>query len=149
MKMLLAVDGSAPALDAVRWALQQAAQGLACEFVLANVQEPASLYEVVTAHDAERIHQVRGDAGADQLRAAEALLDAAGFGFESEVAGGAPETVLLELAENYGCDSLVMGARGVGDPTGRGLGSVAQAVLDHAGLPVTVVRAPVPGDAEA
>jgi len=108
--------------------------------VLVNVQEPASLYEVVTAHDAEVIEQVRGAAGADLLRPAEALLEAAGMGFESEVAGGAPEHLIVELAENYGCDLIVMGARGVGDADAGGLGPVAQAVLESATMPVTVVR---------
>lgn len=141
MKMLLAVDGSAPSLRAVRWALALAGQGLSTDFVLVNVQEPASLYEVVTVHDAEVIEQVRGAAGADLLREAEALLEAAGIGFESEVAGGAPEHLIVELAENYGCDLIVLGARGAGDPEAGGLGSVAQGVLDSATLPVTVVRA--------
>ncbi len=148
MKILLAIDGSAPALQALRWALQQAGEGLKSEFVLVNAQEPASLYEVMTAHDAEVIEQVRGSAGADLLREAEALLEAAGFGFESEVAGGAPEHLIVELAETYACDAIVMGARGLGSPDAGGLGSVAQAVLDHATLPVTVVRLPV-ADAEA
>jgi nucleotide-binding universal stress UspA family protein len=140
MKILLAIDGSASALQAVRWALQQAAEGLPSQFVLVNVQEPASLYEVVTAHDADVIDQVRSAAGADLLREAEALVEAAGHGFESEVAGGAPETLIVELAENYGCDCIVMGARGVGDGGSDGLGSVTLAVLAHAPVPVTVVR---------
>lgn len=141
MKILLAIDGSAHALQAVRWALQQAALGLPSEFVLLNVQEPASLYEVVTAHDVSVIEQVRGAAGADLLREAEALVEAAGHGFESEVAGGVPEHLIVELAENYGCDAVVIGARGLGDPDAAGLGPVAQAVLAQASVPVTVVRA--------
>jgi nucleotide-binding universal stress UspA family protein len=148
MKILLAIDGSAPALDALRWALKQAGDGLKSEFVLVNAQEPASLYEVMTAHDAEVIEQVRGAAGADLLRPAETLLEEAGFGFESEVAGGVPEHLIIELAETYGCDAIVMGARGLGDPEAGGLGSVAQAVLDHASLPVTVVRLPAVGTDE-
>ncbi|MFO1325812.1 MAG: universal stress protein [Rubrivivax sp.] len=140
MKFLLAVDGSSAALAAVRWALRQAAEGLPSEFVLVNVQEPASLYEVMTAHDASVIEQVRGAAGADLLRGAEALLEAAGQGFESEVAGGVPEHLIVELAENYGCDAIVLGARGLGSPGGAGIGPVAQAVLDHAPMPVWVVR---------
>lgn len=140
MKILLAIDGSAPSLQAARWALALAGQGLSADFVLVNVQEPASLYEVVTAHDTEVIDQVRGAAGADLLREAETLLEAAGIGFESEVAGGTPEHLIVELAENYGCDLIVMGARGIGDPDAGGLGSVAQGVLDTATMPVTVVR---------
>lgn len=141
MKILLAIDGSPHALQAARWALCQAADGLASEFVLVNVQEPASLYEVVTAHDSAVVEQVRAAAGADLLQAAEALLDAAGMGYESEVAGGVPEHLIVELAENYGCSAIVMGARGLGSPEAGGLGSVALAVLGQSPVPVTVVRA--------
>ena len=148
MKYLLAIDGSAHALHALRWVLRLAAEGQVCEIVLVNVQEPASLYEVVTAHDASVIHEVRGAAGADLLRPAEALLMAAGKDFESEVAGGAPEHLIIELAENYRCDAIVMGARGLGDGQARGLGPVAQAVLAHAPMPVTVVRQPPAADGD-
>jgi nucleotide-binding universal stress UspA family protein len=140
MKILLPVDGSPPALEAVRHALRLLEGGLQASFVLVNVQEPPSLYEVVVAHDVDVIGQVRGAAGADLLEPAEALLDAAGVDYESEVAGGDPSNLLVELLENYGCDAVVMGARGMGEPEARGLGSVAHALLNHSPVPVTVVR---------
>ena len=137
MKILLPVDGSAAALAAVSHALRLVCEGLRAEFVLVNVQEPASLYELVVAHDAELIERVRSDAGADLLRPAEALLEAAGLSYESEVAGGQPAAVLVELLENYGCEAVVMGARGAGS----GGASVALAMLAHSPVPVTLVRA--------
>ena len=149
MKILLPVDGSPPSLTAVRHALALAAQGLQASFVLANVQEPASLYEVVVAHDPDVIAQVRGAAGDDLLQGACALLDAANADYESEVAGGDPAALLVDLVENYGCDMVVMGARGVGQPQGRGIGSVAHSLLLHCPVPVTVVRMPSPEDAPA
>ncbi|HSM21960.1 MAG TPA: universal stress protein [Rubrivivax sp.] len=142
MKILLPVDGSPAALEAVRHALALLRQGLSASFVLANVQEPPSLYEVVTAHDVQVIDQVREAAGADLLAPAEALLTGVGAQGESEVAGGAPATLLVELLENYGCDAVLVGARGVSAPREGGLGSVAQALLLHSPVPVTVVRAP-------
>jgi nucleotide-binding universal stress UspA family protein len=141
MKILLPIDGSPPALQAVQHALQLVQEGLHASFVLANVQEPASLYEMVVAHDAAVIERVRGAAGADLLAPAEALLDAAGVDYESEVAGGDPANLLVELLENYGCDAVVMGARGMGE-TAASLGSIALALLHHSPVPVTVVRAP-------
>ncbi|MDT7835610.1 universal stress protein [Aquabacterium sp. OR-4] len=141
MKILLPVDGSPDALAAVAHALALVRQGLAAEMVLVNVQEPPSLYEVVTAHDAQVLEAVRTAAGADLLAPAEALLDAAGVSWESEVAGGQPAPLLLELLENYGCQAVVMGARGVTDAQAGGPGSVALALLDHSPVPVTVVRA--------
>ena len=132
MKLLIGVDGSEGSLCAVRHALTLAAAGLDAGVVLANVQEPASLYEVVTAHDPDVIREVRGAAGADLLAPAEALLNAAGLSFESEVTGGDPANLIVEMAENYGCDAIVLG----------GTGAVAQAVLAGTTLPVTLVRAP-------
>lgn len=140
-KILLPVDGSADSMAAVRHALRWAEGAPQAAFVLANVQEAASLYEVVVAHDAERIAAIKREAGADLIGPAEVLLDNAGASYESEVAAGTPEHLIVELAENYGCQAIVCGARGAGDPEGSGLGSVAQALVDHCPMPVTVVRA--------
>lgn len=140
MKILLPVDGSADALAAVRHALALRAEGLNASFVLANVQEPPSLYEVIVAHDADVIDQVRRDAGADLLQPAEALLAAASADCESVIAGGSPGAMLVDLTEEHGCDAVMMGWRGVGDPEGADAGSVAEAVLRHSPVPVTLVR---------
>jgi nucleotide-binding universal stress UspA family protein len=145
MKILLPVDGSAAALAAVRHALQLVREGLSASFVLANVQEPPSLYEVVVAHDVAVLEEVRTQAGADLLAAAEALLDAAGMSYESEVAGGEPGHVLVDLIENYGCEAVVMGSLGLGGRSSA-LGPVALALLHHSPVPVTVVRGPVPDE---
>jgi nucleotide-binding universal stress UspA family protein len=53
MKILVPVDGSEPALDAVRHALRLRRAGLQASFVLATVQEPTFLYEMFLAPDAE------------------------------------------------------------------------------------------------
>jgi nucleotide-binding universal stress UspA family protein len=146
MKILLPVDGSAMALAAVQHALGLVRQGLQASFVLVNVQEPASLYEVVRVHDAEAIAELRRAAGADLLAPAEALLDAAGLPYESEVAGGDPHHAVVELAESYGCAAIVMAARGLGESGLGALGSVTLAVLEHSSLPVTVVRPAEPDE---
>ena len=65
MKILLPVDGSADSLAAVRHALFQRTAGLESSFVLANVQVPPSLYEIVVPHDAEVLSDVRREAGED------------------------------------------------------------------------------------
>jgi nucleotide-binding universal stress UspA family protein len=145
MKILLPVDGSAAALAAVQHALQLVREGLSASFVLANVQEPPSLYEVVVAHDVAVLEEVRTQAGADLLAPAEALLDAAGMSYESEVAGGEPGHVLVDLIENYGCEAVVMGSLGLGGRSSA-LGPVALALLHHSPVPVTVVRGPVPDE---
>jgi nucleotide-binding universal stress UspA family protein len=140
MKILLPVDGSVHALQAVKHALSLVRAGLKAEFVLANVQPHANLYEVVTAHDAELIDKVRGAAGADLLQGAEALLSGAGVEWESEVVGGEPSRMLLEMVERYGCDAVIMGTHGVGGLRELLTGSVTGAMLQHCAVPVTLVR---------
>ena len=78
MKILLPIDGSAASLDAVRQALRMIQDGLRASLVLANVQEPATLYEMLLAHDAEVIEQVSAKAGLHLLEPAQALVRAAG-----------------------------------------------------------------------
>ena len=140
MKILLPFDGSATALDAVRFAISLAASGLETSVVLANVQEPASLYELMVAHDPRVIEQVSAAAGANTLLPAQALLEAAGIAFETEVAMGDPAHTLVDILENYGCDLVVMGASGTSTLRSALLGSVSNEVLHAAGVPVMIVK---------
>lgn len=148
MKILLPVDGSDAALDAVRHALKLVADGLRADFVLANVQEPASLYELLRAHDADVLEAVSRTAGEHLLERAAALCREAGVAFETAIGTGEPAHVLHDIAEEAGCDLIVMAARGDGNTPGTRLGSVAHAMLHDAVLPVTIVRHPEPEAAE-
>jgi len=140
MKILLPVDGSENALEAVRQALRLRHAGLRASFVLANVQEPASLYEVVVAHNAALIEQISAAAAAHSLAPAQALLNADGAEFETEIGHGDPGHLLVDIAERYECDLVILGARGQDVGESGALGSVASAVLQHARAAVMVVR---------
>jgi len=140
MKILVAVDGSAQALDAIRHALRLRQEGLNASFVLATVQEPTYLYEMVIAPDADVLERVSGAVGSRALAGAEALLDAAGIAYEREIGSGEPAPALVEMAERHGCDTIIMGARGLGALRSALLGSVSQGVLDASRLPVTIVK---------
>ena len=114
MKILVPVDGSELALDAVRHALRLQQDGLRASFVLATVQEPTLLLEVLLVHDEGVLEKVSGAVGARALESAQALFQQAGVPFESEIGGGDPTTVLIEMAQRLGCDAIIMGARGMG-----------------------------------
>ena len=141
MKILLPVDGSEVSLKAVRVALDMKRQGLAAELVLANVQEPANLYEMMTAPDPEVLERVSQAAGTDILAPAAALLKAAGVAYEFEVGGGDPAHTIIDIAERYRCDLIVMGARGTSALRSALLGSVSNEVLHAAQVPVMIVKA--------
>jgi nucleotide-binding universal stress UspA family protein len=139
--ILVAVDGSPDALAAVRHALQLVARGLAAQPVLLNVQPPPTLYEVVVAHDRDRLDAVRAAAGSDVLEPALALMRQAGQELAHDVIGGEPGPAIVDFAESVGAGLLLIGARGTGD-SGHLLGSTAQHVLAHAPIPVLLVREP-------
>jgi nucleotide-binding universal stress UspA family protein len=141
MKILLPVDGSIASLDAVRFAIRMAQDGLNTSVVLANVQESATLYELVVAHDPQVIEQVSAAAGAHTLAAAEALLKAANIDYECEVASGDPAHTLIDILENFECEMVVMGASGMSPLRSALLGSVSNEVLHAAGVPVMIVKA--------
>ena len=141
MKILLPVDGSSVALEAVRFAIRLARSGLETSVVLANVQEAATLYELLVAHDPQVLEQVSAAAGAHTLEAAQQLLRDANIPFESEVASGDPAHTIVDLVESHGCEMVVMGASGTSALRSALLGSVSNEVLHAAGVPVMIVKA--------
>lgn len=142
MKILLPVDGSELALEAVRLAVRLGRDGLDVSAVLANVQEPASLFELLVALDPEVIDRVSAEAGLHALQSARALLDAAGVAYECEVAKGDPAHTLIDIAERFGCDLIAMGARGNSALRSAMLGSVSNEVLHASAVPVLIVKSP-------
>ena len=140
MKILLPVDGSDGALEAVRYALRLQREGLRASFVLAAVQEPTYAFEMMLSPDAEVLDRVTGAEGARALQGAEDLFEAAGLKFEREIGSGDPAPVLLEIAQRFGCEAIIMGARGRGALQSVLLGSVSHAVLRDCPLPVTLVK---------
>ena len=140
MKILIPVDGSMPSLDAVRHALRLQRSGLQASFVLATVQEPTYLYEMVLAPDADVLERVTGAVGARSLKDAEVLFNDAGISCEREIGSGSVPETLIDFAGRYGCDAIIMGARGWGALRSALLGSVSHAVLQASTVPVTIVK---------
>ena len=144
MKILIPIDGSALSLDALRHALALIRHGLRAELVLANVQAPASLYEIVVAHDPDVIQNVSADAGAHLLEPARELCRNAGVAFDCEVVSGDTVNALCDLAEQRGCTQIIIGAHGKGALASALLGSVSHALAHVSPVPVTIVK-PVQG----
>ena len=141
MKILVPVDGSAVSLEAVRFAIRMAQAGLDAEVVVANIQEPATLYELVVAHDPQVIGDISAAAGAHTLAAAQQLLEQAHVAYQCEVATGDPAHTIIDLLESFQCDMVVMGASGMSALRSALLGSVSNEVLHAAGVPVMIVKA--------
>ena len=140
LKILIAVDGSELSLDGVHHALALVGQGLKASVVLANVQEPATLYELVTTRDPDLIAAASLEAGEHLMASARALLDAAGVPYETDIGVGDVAHTLVDMIERSGCDMVVIGAKGQGAITTALLGSVSQEVAHASPVPVTIVK---------
>lgn len=140
MRILLPVDASQASLDAVHHvtALRQA--GLTVEVVLANVQESAHLYEMMLTRDPQVLDRAAEAAGHHILAAAHRQLGQAGVPFTEVIGHGDAAGVLLDLCDQQDCALIVIGAGRPGLLDGGRLGSVAQAVVHGARVPVTVVH---------
>ena len=140
-RVLVAVDASAAAAHAVRHliGLRDELRSGVAEVHLVNVQRalPGETSIAVPAHAAENYHHERSE---QALAPARALLDAAGIPYQTHALVGDPGARIAQLAKEQACDMIVMGTRGLGSHTGALLGSVAQATLEHAQMPVLLVK---------
>jgi nucleotide-binding universal stress UspA family protein len=147
VKILLPVDGSELSLHEVRFALRLVDEGLKARFVLANVQEPASFYELVTAPDPAMRGEVTQAVGLHLLEAAERLLREAGIEFDTDVVAGDPAHAMLDLIEEHACDLVILGTRAQGLLMTALQGSVSQSLIHDSPVPVLLVKPPVEPEA--
>jgi nucleotide-binding universal stress UspA family protein len=138
--MLVAVDGSEHAYNAVRHAIDIARRIDDAHLVLINVQRPAMSGEVSNLLTAEQVMEQHTEAGYKALAGARALLDAARVAYDAEIGIGTPAETIAEFAAKRGCDIIVVGASSHGRVRSLVLGSVAAKIVRIAEPPVTVVK---------
>ena len=141
-RVLLAVDGSDGAAQAVRRLLalrEELRTPAAMDVHLINVQRSVSgdVARFVAGDALDEYHQERSEKA---LAPARALLDAAGVAHHEHRRVGDPGPSIAEVARELGADLIVMGARGLGTHTAALLGSVAHSTVEHAGVPVLLVK---------
>lgn len=140
MHILMPIDGSDLSLEAARFAIRLAQQGLHAHLLLANVQAPASLYELVKAPEAGVIEQISQAAGGRALEQAIALLHQAGVPHHTEIVSGEPVQALLDLIELKRCSMVIMGGHGKSLLRTALEGSVSHRLLQAAPVPVLIVK---------
>lgn len=142
VRIVIAVDGSAGSLAAVRRAIgmrEVLAPDLALQVDLVHVQRGVSsdVAQFVARDDLQTYHLEAADKA---LAPARALLDAAGIAYGVHRFVGQPGRVLADFAAEHGADQIVMGTRGLGTHTGALLGSVTRETIEHSKVPVLVVK---------
>ncbi len=150
MKILLAIDGSGQS-EAVtdQVACHRFPSGSEVR-IISVVERPyytatydggalsVSLYEELEQESRERAHAAVTKSEAT-LRAEEENHE---LKIKTEVLAGSPKRVILEQAEAFGADLIVVGSHGQGNLERFLLGSVSQAVALHAKCSVEIVRSP-------
>ncbi len=148
MKILLAVDGSACSDAAV-------------EEVTKRPWPPESEVKVITAAETPAIVGMEPWAPSPEYfeeleksirEAAKVVIESALLKLKTgedktlkvsgEIIQGPPRQVIVEEAEHWGADLIVMGSRGLGTWNRLLLGSVSNSVVHHAKCSVEVVRKP-------
>jgi len=140
-RLLLAVDGSAAAEHAARRvvALRQHLRDGDVQVHVVNVQRPLSgdVSNFLGGKTVEDYHRERSDQALAPIRA---LLEAAGVPFEVHQPVGNPGPTIARLAHELGCHMIILGTHGLASRTGAVICSVAQSTLEHAGVPVLMVK---------
>ena len=146
MKILLATDGSP---------CSEAAVGEVCRrpwpagsevkvLSVASIPFPTEKGETYVIEDAYRLATEVAERTAQRIRAEAPALRA-----QPEMINGLPKQVILEEAERWRADLILMGSHGYGPVQRFLLGSVSQAVALHAPCSVEIVRCRPPEDAAA
>src|SRR5262245_60424561 len=142
-KLFVAIDFSPSSDEALRQAHERAvstgAQLAVCHIVpndlrsnllfpqinqLAALQFPLDMKQIANAASA-RVTEVTGRPGED---------------FELIVEDGTPQALILQTAEEWMADLIIMGSHGQTSASDTLLGSVTDSVLRHAHCPVLIVR---------
>jgi nucleotide-binding universal stress UspA family protein len=141
-RIVVGVDGSPSAREALKWAVRQAELTGACvDMVIAwhypvmaggyGWVPPSAMEDSDFAGIAEKVLAAE---------VAEAVDPASAVRLTTAVRQGNAAEVLLDAAD--GADLLVLGSRGHGGFAGALLGSVSQHCAHHAPCPIVIIRAP-------
>lgn len=138
--VLVPIDGSPAALRALAYAVAELAGRSGGIVHLLNVQAPLMHAWPSKLISPDVANTELRQQGSLMLGEAQALLGAAGVDCSPAVRVGAAAEEIVAHANECGCSAIVMGTRGMGTVAGLVLGSVAQGVVRHASMPVTLVK---------
>lgn len=141
MKILIAVDGSAPSNRAIEAVARLAQRTGPINVVLINVRARLAPLAALPA-------ATRSDIAQAQLREQDDLIAAAldharGLGLAigtTRRAEGSPAPEIVAAAADCGADQIVLGTRGLGAIGNLFIGSTAQRVVHLADVPVLLVK---------
>ena len=142
MKILIAVDGSKPSLDAVQSLVLHAGwyrDKPRVELVTVHLPVP-KLPGMGAAVGKGQIEQYYKEEGETRLAAAKKMLDSAGIPYEAQVLVGPIAESIVKHAKAKRCDLIYIGTRGMSELGKALVGSTATKVLHISEIPVLLVK---------
>jgi nucleotide-binding universal stress UspA family protein len=142
MRILLAIDGSAPSDDAIGAVAERPWPDRSVLRILSVIQPYAPpVTEMVLESATLEAIRTRLTQEAEELTArARERLARPGLSIETAVTEGDPRTAIVDAADEWQADLIIVGSHGRTGVTRLVLGSVAHAVVAHAHCSVEVVR---------
>jgi nucleotide-binding universal stress UspA family protein len=142
MNVLQAIDGSPHSQDAVDEVARRPWPSGSTIRVLSVIQPyvPPATEFVLAGATIEAIRQQQATEAERFSARAAGALKAAGLSVQTAVREGDPRSTILDEADQWGADLIVVGSHGHTGLKRWVLGSVAQAIVGHAPCSVEVVR---------
>jgi nucleotide-binding universal stress UspA family protein len=138
MKVLIAIDGSAYSQATVKELIGRP-WPLHTEVRIISVAHPTMM--ILLSGDVQLLKDEQERASRDVAKVAEEIAKKApGLEVSTQVLEGSPKKMIVEEAERWGADLILVGSHGHGPAERFLLGSVAQAVAVHAPCSVEIVR---------
>ncbi|AWT10791.1 MULTISPECIES: universal stress protein [Stutzerimonas] len=141
-RLLVAYDGSDNSKRALQYVVDLARDtGMALQVHVVNVQHEPIIYgEYVTSAMIDELNNSLMAKSRSVLDEAAAMLQAGGLTCETHTQLGNVAEQINDAVKRLGCDTVVMGTRGLGSFTGLVLGSVANRVIHEVSVPVLLVK---------
>ena len=141
-RLLVAYDGSDNSKRALQYVVDLARDtGMALQIHVVNVQHEPIIYgEYVTSAMIDELNNSLMAKSRSVLDEAAAMLQAGGLACETHTQLGNVAEQINDAVKRLGCDTVVMGTRGLGSFTGLVLGSVASRVIHEVSVPVLLVK---------
>ena len=139
-RILVPVDGSSSASNAVKHAIAISKMSPDVEVHLLHVQAPVDTGNIPSVAQPGLVDRSRLDEGHDMYASSKKLLGEAGVRHVAQVEVGDPATAIAQYADVHACTEIIMGTRGMGPIRSLLLGSVATKVLHVVKIPVTLVK---------
>lgn len=142
MRILIATDGSKPALHAVQYAIKlvHSLASASNTITLINVHDDAWLRHAKAFVGMQAVADDLRERSEKELKPARKLLDAAGVQHDMEIRTGPVAQEIVHCATAGKFDLIVLGAKGRSAIADLLLGSVSQRVLATAKMPVVLVK---------